>query len=100
MSVRVHAVDQPQLAPFEMPSRFRHDVTYFVSHPGDPGVPELAPGEYWVSKEDARRILEDGVFRIVSPLDSDNRTEVEITEEQERWLEWMVQHGIERIRLE
>ena len=43
--------------------------------------------------------LDDGVFRIVSPLDSDNRTELEITEEQEDWLKWIVQHQVEHIRL-
>ena len=32
-------------------------------------------------------------------LDSANSVEVEITEEQEAWLKWMIQHEIEHVRL-
>ena len=99
MPTLVFAVDQPSLAPLSMPTRFRHDVTYFVTHPGDKGVPPLPPGEYWVRQEDARQILDDGFIRIVSPLDSENRMEIELTEEQEQWLEWMVAHAVEHLRL-
>jgi hypothetical protein len=60
----------------------------------------LAASEYWIRQEDAHKWLEEGVFRIVSPLDSANRTEVELSEEQEEWLEWMVREGVEQIRLE
>jgi hypothetical protein len=35
----------------------------------------------------------------VSPLDSDSRTEIEITEEQERWLEWIVKHHVQHVRI-
>lgn len=98
--MRVHAVDRPELAPLEMPARFRHDVAYFMTPPGERGVPELPEGQYWIKLEDARRWLEEGVLVLVSPLDSENRAEAEISEDQERWLEWMVGHGIERVRLE
>lgn len=101
MATLVHAVDHPELPPFRMPDRFRHDITYFVTPAGMPGAPEKLPErEYWVRLDDARQIYDDGVIRIVSPLDSDNRTELEISEEQERWLEWMLQHGIEHVRVE
>jgi hypothetical protein len=99
MATLVYAVDKPELPPFTMPDRFRHDITYFVTHPGDKGVPLLPVGEYWVLPEDARRILDDGCLRIVSPLDSDNTTEIEITEEQEDWLAWMVEHSVVHVRL-
>jgi len=89
------------LPPFEMPGRFRHDVTYFCTPAGEPGAPQtLAEHEYWVRLEDARRIYEDGVVRIVSPLDSATTAELEITEEQEAWLEWMIEYEIEHVRLE
>lgn len=100
MSVRVHAVGRPDLAPFEMPDRFRHDVTYFVTSTGEKGAPdELGEGEWWVRSDDARQIYDDGTIRIVSPLDSTTTAELEITEEQEAWLRWMIDNRIERIRL-
>lgn len=99
MHVTVHAVNRPEVPTIRMPLRFRHDVTYFVTHPTDCNKPALPPGEYYLRLDEAATALEDGVFRIVSPLDSDNRTELEITEEQEDWLAWVVKHGVEQIRL-
>jgi hypothetical protein len=99
MPTLVYAVEKPELPPFEMPARFKHDVTYFVTRTGEQGVPEkIATGEWRVRREDARRLSDEGVVRIVSPLDSANSVEVEITEEQEAWLRWMIQHEIEHVR--
>jgi hypothetical protein len=100
MAVRVVAVGRPDLPPLAMPERFRHEIAYFMSIPGPGDALSLAAGEYWIRREEAQNWLEEGVFRIVSPLDSANRTEVELSEEQEDWLEWMVREGIEHIRLE
>ena len=83
-----------------MPRRFKHDIAYFMTPPGEGGVPELPAGEYWVVLDDARRLLDEGVLRLVSPLDSENQAEAEITEDQERWLEWLLANGIEHLRLE
>src|ERR1700685_2237101 len=95
MTVRVYAVGRPDLAPFQMPDRFRHDITYFVTSSGEAGAPaDLADGEWWVRLADAREIAEEGTIRIVSPLDSQSTAELEITEEQEAWLRWMVENGI------
>ena len=67
-----------------MPARFKHDITYFVTLAGEQGVPEtIAAGEWWVRQEDAQRVYDEGVIRIVSPLDSTTTAELEITEEQE-----------------
>lgn len=101
MSVRVHAVDQANVPPLTMPDRFRHDITYFVTSPGETGAPaHLPPREYWIRREDSQRILEDGVITIVSPLDSTKQTEIEITVEQEMWIAWLVKHSIQHVRLE
>ena len=101
MPIRVHAVDHPDLPPLTMPDRFRRDVTYFSTPAGqDDAPPRLGEREYWIREEDARRIYDDGVIRIVSILDSDHRTEIEITEDQERWLEWILAHGIRHVRIE
>jgi hypothetical protein len=100
MTVRVFAVGRSDLPPFEMPDRFRHDITYFVTSPGERGAPlDLGEGEWWVRLEDAQEILLDGVIRIVSPLDSQSTAELEISEDQETWLAWMVKHQIERVIL-
>lgn len=95
----VYAVDRPELAPLEMPARFAHDVAYFMTPPGEQGVPKLPAGEYWIRKDEAERWLAEGVLTLISPLDSENQADVEISEEQEKWLEWMVAHGIEHVRL-
>ena len=101
MTAYVHAMGRSDVKPFPMPDRFRHDVTYFCTPAGDPGAPSsLGAREYWVRAEDARRIYDDGVLRIVSPLDSETTAEIEISEEQEAWLEWMLEHGIEHVRID
>ncbi len=100
MPTLVYAVTKPDLTPFEMPDRFRHDITYFATPAGQQDVPEkLGEHEYWVRREDALRVYDDGVIVIVSPLDSDSRTEIEITEEQEAWLEWMNENEVEHVRI-
>ncbi|MBW3597324.1 MAG: hypothetical protein KY475_08620 [Planctomycetes bacterium] len=97
--MRVFAVDRADLAPFEMPARFRLDVAYFMT-PGDhPGAPSLGPNEYWVRLEDARRWLDDMEVSVVSPLDAEHHAEFELTDEQEQWLQWMVEHEVEHIRV-
>lgn len=98
--MRVFAVDRPELPPCEMPARFKHDIAYFMTPAGEAGVPPLASGEFWVRLDDSRRLLDDGVLILVSPLDSEKPAEVEISEDQERWLEWMIANQIEHIRLE
>jgi hypothetical protein len=100
MSVRVVPVDRPELAPFAMPDRFRHDITYFVTSPGESGAPaKLGENEWWVRLCDANEFYDEGILRIVSPLDSQSTAELEITEEQEAWLRWMIDNRIEHIRL-
>lgn len=99
MSVLVHSLDKPEIAPLAMPDRFRHDVTYFMSVPGTEGVPKLGPGEYWIDLAAAQRWLDDGMFTVVSPLDSEHPAEIELSEEQEAWLEWLIAHGVQHIRL-
>jgi hypothetical protein len=100
MSVFVVPIGRPEVAPFAMPDRFRHDITYFVTSPGESGAPaQLGENEWWVRLDDAREFYDDGILRIVSPLDSQSTAELEITEEQEAWLRWMIDNRIEHIRL-
>ena len=97
--MKIHAVDQADVPPIEMPDRFRHDIAYFMSPPGEGEVPELPEGEFWIGHEDARRWLDDLVFELISPLDSQNVAEVEITDEQEAFFEWLLEHNVHRVRL-
>ncbi len=100
MTISVAAVDRENVPAFAMPPRFRHDVTYFATPPGVQDAPARLPErEYWIRRDDAQRILDDGVITIVSPLDSASRTEIEITEEQERWLEWLTRYDVQHVRL-
>lgn len=96
----IHAVDKPNVAPCEMPTRFRTDIAYFMTPAGERGAPKLPAGEYWISLDDARRWLEDGMVEVVSPLDSLNATEFELTEEQENWLRWLVAHEVQHVRVQ
>ncbi len=92
-------VDRAELSPFTMPARFRTDIAYFMTPAGEHGAPKLPRGEYWIRLEDSRVWLDDGVMSLVSPLDSLNRTDVEISEEQENWLRWMVENQIQHVRV-
>jgi hypothetical protein len=96
----VVAVDRDDVPPLEMPERFRLEVVYFMT-PGDAkGAPTLAANEYWIEPDHIDRWLDDGVFSVVSPLDAESVAEIELTEDQERWLEWMQKHGISKVRVE
>ena len=96
----VIAVDKPELPPLTMPVRFRHDIAYFMTPADASGVPPLAAGEYWIRLADAQNWLEEGVLHIVSPLDSQKKAEVPLSDEHETWLEWMVANQVQRVRLQ
>lgn len=97
--MKVIALDQTEVPTIEMPDRFRHDIAYFISPSGEGEVPELPDGEFWIRTDDARRWLDDLVFEIISPLDSQNVAEVEITDEQEAFFEWLLKHRVNHVRL-
>jgi hypothetical protein len=98
--MKIYAVDQPDLPAFEMPDRFRTQIVYFMTPPGSHGVPALPPDQYWIRLDDARQWLNELVVSLVSPLDAEAKAEVELTDEQEAWLQWLVDHGIQRVRVE
>lgn len=98
-SVRVVPLDGQPTATIEMPERFRLEVVYFMT-PGDAtGAPELGPGEYWIEPQNVERWLDDGCFSVVSPLDAESVAEIELSEEHERWLEWLKKNQITRVRI-
>lgn len=98
--MKVVAVGRPEVTPLDMPERFKFQIVYFMTPSGEHGAPQLAPGEYWISLDEATKWLDELVVRVVSPLDANSQAEIELTEEQEAWLEWLVTNRVERVRLE
>jgi hypothetical protein len=97
--MKIYAVERPELPPLEMPDRFRLQIVYFMTPPGLHGVPELPPGDYWIRLDDARKWLDNLVVEVVSPLDAESKAEIELTDEQEAWLQWLVDHQIQHVRI-
>ncbi len=97
--MRVHAVERPEIPPLEMPARFNHDIAYFMTPGGERGAPRMPAGEYWIDRGDVERWLDEGVLLVYSPLDSEKQAELEISEEQEVWLQWLLDNKIQHVRL-
>jgi hypothetical protein len=92
-------IDRPALAPRPISPRLRAQLVYFTSASGAPGVPALAEDEYWFAAAEVDRWVDEGVFYLVSPLDTANMTEVELTEEQESLLQWLKDEGVQHVRI-
>jgi hypothetical protein len=98
--MKLNSLDQPSAPPLELPDRFRMEIVYFMTPPGERGAPATLPdGEYWIDREEARRWLDEQVVHVVSPLDAENMAEIELTEYHEAFLQWLVAHGIRHVKL-
>ncbi len=97
---KLTAVDHPEVPSLPISDRLRSQLVYFMTPPDTPGVPPLKEDEYWIARGDVTRWLMEGVFLLVSPLDTENMTEVELSEEQEALLNWLDQHKVEHVRVE
>ena len=98
--MKIIAVDQPSIPPLDMPDRFRMEIVYFMTPPGQRGAP-ATPGEneYWINLDDARRWLDEMVVYVVSPLDAENQAEIELTEYHETFLQWLVTNNVQHVRI-
>lgn len=94
------AVGKPEVPPFVISDRLRSQIVYFMAPDGAEGVPELGENEYWIPRKDVTHWLMEGVFSLVSPLDTENVTEVELSEDQERMLAWLDKYKVEHVRVE
>jgi hypothetical protein len=92
-------VDRPDVPPLSISARTKSQLVYFMSTPNSPGVPPLAESEYWFARSEVTQWLREGVFYLVSPLDSANKTEVELSEDQEALLNWLDRNHIEHVRV-
>jgi hypothetical protein len=92
-------LDRPSVAARAITPRLRAQLVYFASAASEPGVPPLGENEYWFAASDVARWLDDGVFHLVSPLDTANMTELELTEEQEALLGWLKANAVQHVRV-
>jgi len=92
-------VDRTDVSPLPISARLRTQLVYFMTAPGSPGVPPLGEDEMWFARREVADWLADGVFYLVSPLDSGNKTEVELSEEQESLLGWLDKYQIQHVRV-
>jgi hypothetical protein len=88
-------LDRPDVKPLPISARMRGQLVYFMAAPE--ATTPLGENEYWFARSDVRKWLDDGVFYLVSPLDSANMTEVELTEEQEIMLNWLDKNQVGHI---
>ena len=93
------SVDHPEVKPLPISPRLRTQLVYFMSSPNSDGVPPLGDGEYWIARHDVTEWLMQGIFYLVSPLDSGNVTDVELSEEQEAMLSWLDKYHVQHVRV-
>jgi hypothetical protein len=93
------SVDQPGASPLSISARLRSQLVYFMTDATAAGVPPLGENEYWFTREEVAKWLDEGVFYLVSPLDTANMTEVELTEDQEVMLGWLARNQIQHVRV-
>jgi len=95
----LHPIGRPDVAPLSISSRFRSQIVYFAAPPDAAGLPPMAEGEIFFREGEVERWLDDGVLLLVSPLDTDNMTEVELEEEQETVLNWVKSNNAWHVRI-
>jgi hypothetical protein len=97
--MKLVSVDHPEVPALVVSARLRSQLVYFMTMADSPGVPPLGDDEYWIARDDVSKWLAEGVFHLVSPLDTENMTEVELTEEQETLLNWLDRNQIQHLRV-
>jgi len=100
MSYQLVPVYQSTAPSLTISSRLRSQLVYFMTPSDEPHVPPLQPSDYWIDAEHSAQWFADGVFELVSPLDGEQRTVIELSEEQEVFLEWLTTHHIQHIRVQ
>lgn len=88
-------LDRAEVAPLPVSPRLRSQIMYFATAAGPP----TGEDEYRFDAAEVAQWLEDGVIELVSPLDTANMTEVELSEEQEAVLGWLMKHKISHVKV-
>ena len=94
------AIDKPTLEPYEISQTLRGQLQYFTEgararrweHSDDPNA-------FFFPLELTAELYDEGVFYVTSPLDDQNQAEIEITEEQEDFLYWLVSNQVEKVKV-
>jgi hypothetical protein len=97
--IKLVSVDRPDVIPLSISARLRSQLVYFMTATATEGVPPLGDNEFWFARDEVSKWVDEGVFYLVSPLDSANMTEVELTEEQEVMLDWLKKNKIQHVRV-
>jgi hypothetical protein len=98
--MKLISLDRPAAPPLDLPQKFRLELPFFITPAGSGSAPAKLPeNEYWIDLADAQRWLDDGVVFVVSPLDAENKAEIELTETHEMFLEWLLKHQIQHVRM-
>ena len=99
--MKVIAVGRADVKPVEVPERFRMEIVYFMTLPGERGAPaKLGDNEYWIDLDEAKTWLDEQVVYVVSPLDAENQAEIELTEYHETFLQWVVDNNVNHVKTE
>ena len=94
------AVDKLDLEPYEVSRMLRGQLHYFTEGASSRQWDESEdPNAFFFPLELTSELFEEGVFYVTSPLDDQNQAEIEITEEQEDFLDWLVSNKIEKVRV-
>jgi hypothetical protein len=93
------SVDRPGTPPLPLSPRLRSQLVYFMTPPDTRGLPEIGEDEYWISRADVTKWIVEGVIDLISPLDTEKISEVELTEEQETLLDWLDRYQTQHVRV-
>ena len=92
-------LDPQGVAPRPISPKLRLQLVYFGAPPAGAGTPVLGENEYWFRPDEIDALVDEGVIYIVSPLDGENMTEVELSEEQESLLIWIQKERVRHVRV-
>ena len=93
-------IDRPEVPARPITERLRNQLVYFMTPRDTPGLPALGEQDYFFDSKEVATWADEGVFLLVSPLDTDSMTEVELSEEQEVFLQWLQDNKVSHVRLE
>jgi hypothetical protein len=97
--IKLVAVDRLDVSPLPISARLRSQLVYFMTATATEGIPPLGDNEFWFARDEVSKWVDEGVFYLVSPLDSANMTEVELSEDQELMLSWLKKNQIQHVRV-
>ena len=93
-------LNRPDVPARAITERLRNQLVYFMTARDTPDLPPLGELDFYFAPAEVATWVDEGVFLLVSPLDTDAMTEVELSEEQEAFLQWLQDKQVCHVRLE